>query len=120
MSLRLNRMRQGPNAKRTPGRGSGRISGNPRPQTNRNNGPAVRGDARQVMEKYLALAREASSAGDRIAAEGYFQHAEHYHRLMTANGRDLGEREHRAQTQLTSVEDKPYPDPGGNDPDRLE
>ena len=82
-------MRQGRNAKRTHGRGNGRVSGNPRTQTNRNNGPAVRvrGNARQLMEKYLALAQEASSAGDRIAAEGYFQHAEHYYRLMTANRR---------------------------------
>ena len=122
MRLTLNRMRQGRNAKRTHGRGNGRVSGNPRTQTNRNNGPAVkvRGNARQVMEKYLALAQEASSAGDRIAAEGYFQHAEHYYRLMTANGRDLGEREHRTQPQPTSFEDKPHPDLGGNDPARLE
>ncbi len=120
MSLRLNRTRQGPNTKRTHGGGNGRNSGNPRTQTNRNNGPVVRGNARQVMEKYLALAREATSAGDRITAEGYFQHAEHYYRLMSADDRDPGEREHRTQPQPTSVEDKPYPDPGGNDPARLE
>jgi hypothetical protein len=48
------------------------------------------------MERYLALAREASTAGDRIAAEGYFQHAEHYYRVMAENGRDLDEPEHRA------------------------
>ena len=119
MSLRLNRTRQGPNAKRTQGHGNGRIGG-PRTQTNKNNGSAVRGNARQIMERYLALAREASSAGDRITAEGYFQHAEHYYRLMTANGRDLAEPEHRAQPQPTNVEDKPYPNPGGTDPARLE
>ncbi len=115
-------MRQGRNANRTHGGGNGRVSGNPRSQTNRNNGPAarVRGNARQVMEKYLALAQEASSAGDRIAAEGYFQHAEHYYRLMTADGRDLDERERRAQPQPTSFENEPHPDPGGNDPARLE
>ncbi len=47
------------------------------------NGPEVkvRGTAQQVQEKYLALARDAFSSGDRIAAEGYFQFAEHYHRI---------------------------------------
>jgi hypothetical protein len=38
-----------------------------------------------VLEKYLALARDASAAGDRIAAENYFQHAEHYYRILNAN-----------------------------------
>ncbi|MBT3238487.1 MAG: DUF4167 domain-containing protein [Rhodospirillaceae bacterium] len=42
----------------------------------------VRGSAQQVLDKYLAMARDAQSAGDRIAAEGYFQHAEHYYRVL--------------------------------------
>jgi hypothetical protein len=46
----------------------------------------VRGSVTQVLEKYLALARDASSAGDVIAAENYFQHAEHYFRILNANG----------------------------------
>jgi hypothetical protein len=46
----------------------------------------VRGNAYQVMEKYLALARDASAAGDRIAMENYLQHAEHYYRMLNANG----------------------------------
>ena len=114
MRLSLNRTRQGPNAKRTQGRDNGRIGGNPRPQTNRDNRPAARdrGNSRQVMDKYLALAREASSAGDRIAAEGYFQHAEHYFRQMTANGSDPDERENRAQPKPTSFEGQPHPDLG--------
>ena len=109
-------MRQGPSAKRTPGRGSGRIHGNPRPETNRNNGPAVRGNARQVMEKYLALARDATTAGDRITAEGYFQHADHYYRVMTADDRDPGERENRTPPQPASFKGQPHPDLGDNDP----
>ncbi len=113
MSVSLNRTRQSPHAKRTQGRGNGRIGG-PRTQTNKNNGSAVRGNARQVMERYLALAREASSAGDRIAAEGYFQHAEHYFRQMTAAGRDTGERENHTQPKPAFVEDQPQPDLGGN------
>ncbi|MFQ5564323.1 MAG: DUF4167 domain-containing protein [Parvularculaceae bacterium] len=50
------------------------------------NGPEVRirGTANQIYDKYLALARDASSAGDRIKAENYLQHAEHYFRLIRA------------------------------------
>jgi hypothetical protein len=57
-------------------------------QTFDSNGPSVkiRGNAYQVFERYIALAREASSAGDRIAAENLYQHAEHYYRIMQANG----------------------------------
>jgi hypothetical protein len=42
----------------------------------------VRGTAQQVLDKYLALADDSVTAGDRIAAEGYFQHAEHYYRIL--------------------------------------
>lgn len=59
-----------------------------RSQTFDSNGPSVkiRGNAYQVFERYLALAREAQSSGDRIAAENFFQHAEHYFRVMNAQG----------------------------------
>ena len=45
----------------------------------------VRGNAHQLLEKYLALARDAQTAGDRIAAENYSQHAEHYFRTINAS-----------------------------------
>lgn len=67
-------------------RGRGR-----RPQNNTNRtfdsaGPEIkiRGSASHVYEKYLQLARDANSAGDRVMAENYLQHAEHYFRLMGA------------------------------------
>ena len=44
----------------------------------------MRGNAQQLMEKYLAMARDASSAGDRVLAENYFQHADHYYRVLNA------------------------------------
>lgn len=48
------------------------------------NGPEVRirGTANQIYDKYLALARDASSSGDRVKAENYYQHAEHYFRVI--------------------------------------
>ncbi len=56
-----------------------------RPNNYDSNGPdgRVRGNARQVYEKYLTLARDAQSSGDRVAAEAYFQHAEHYYRILS-------------------------------------
>src|SRR5215469_16516215 len=50
------------------------------------NGPDVRirGTAQQLFEKYLQLGRDATSSGDRVQAEGFFQHAEHYFRILNA------------------------------------
>src|SRR5438105_527209 len=76
----------------------GRNNGNnPYPNLNRqqlpqrsrtldSNGPNVkiRGAPHQIFERYIALAREASTSGDRIAAENLYQHAEHYFRVMNA------------------------------------
>ena len=83
-------MRQGSNPRRSRGRGQRKPHFNPRQQTFDSNGPdvRVRGNAYQVLEKYLALARDASSAGDRIAAENFLQHAEHYYRLINAYSSD--------------------------------
>ncbi|MBE0530018.1 MAG: DUF4167 domain-containing protein [Rhodospirillales bacterium] len=69
-------------------------------QTFESSGPEVkiRGTAQQVYEKYLSLARDAVSAGDRIAAEGYFQFADHYYRLVSAangNGQPRGDQNNR-------------------------
>ena len=44
----------------------------------------IRGTAQQLFEKYLQLGRDATSSGDRVMAEGYFQHAEHYFRILNA------------------------------------
>ncbi len=50
------------------------------------NGPdvRVRGTSQQLFEKYLQLGRDATSSGDRVMAESYFQHAEHYFRILNA------------------------------------
>jgi len=52
------------------------------------NGPDVkiRGTASQIFDRYCQLARDANAVGDRIAAENYLQHAEHYFRTILANG----------------------------------
>ena len=70
-------------------RGRGRRGG---PQNHQNRafdsaGPdiKIRGSAANIYEKYLQLARDAGSAGDRVAQENFLQHAEHYYRIMMAN-----------------------------------
>ena len=83
-------MRQAQNAKR--GRGRGRRGNNGHNHVpNRNtsyesNGPDVklRGNAQQLHEKYMALAHDAATAGERITAEACTQFADHYFRLHQA------------------------------------
>jgi Domain of unknown function (DUF4167) len=55
-------------------------------QTLDSNGPniKIRGNPPQIFERYVALAREASTSGDRVGAENLYQHAEHYFRVMNA------------------------------------
>ncbi|SDG51124.1 DUF4167 domain-containing protein [Roseospirillum parvum] len=69
-----------------------------RNQTYDSNGPAgkIRGNAHQVMEKYLLLARDALSQGDRVLAENFFQHADHYFRLGHNSGQPTARPERRA------------------------
>src|ERR671926_1547433 len=77
-------MRPGQN-KRMRGRNN-RKGPNPLTRTYESNGPDVkiRGTAQHVAEKYLQLARDAQSSGDSVMAENYYQHAEHYLRIVAA------------------------------------
>src|SRR5512139_4341459 len=66
--------------------GGHRKSQNPLTRVYESNGPDVkiRGTANHVAEKYIQLARDATASGDPVAAENYYQHAEHYFRLIAA------------------------------------
>lgn len=88
------------------GGGGPRHISNVRTQVFDSNGPEgrIRGNAHQVMEKYLTLARDASSQGDRVAAENFYQHAEHYFRLINAYNQNNGQR--RPQNLPTPAEDQ--------------
>ena len=85
-------MRSGSKNRRSRGRGNGGRWGNtPRNHNFESNGPdgKVRGTAQQVVDKYQALAREATTAGDPIKAEGYFQFAEHYLRVLMVQNANM-------------------------------
>lgn len=59
----------------------------------------VRGTPQQIIDKYLVLARDAQVSGDRVTAESYLQHAEHYTRL-------LGEAQRQTQENRQSQENR--------------
>lgn len=98
-------MRPGQQNKRGRGRGSNNgggnfnrnKGGNPLSRTYDSSGPDVkiRGTAQHIAEKYSALARDAQSAGDRVMAENYLQHAEHYNRIIAAAQAQMQDRFHR-------------------------
>jgi hypothetical protein len=67
-------------------RGRNRPKGpNPLTRSYESNGPDVkiRGTAQHIADKYAQLARDALAAGDPVAAENYFQHGEHYFRIIS-------------------------------------
>jgi hypothetical protein len=78
-------MRNGQN-KRMRGRNNRGKGQNPLTRVYESNGPDVkiRGTASHVAEKYVQLARDAQGSGDPVAAENYYQHAEHYFRMIAA------------------------------------
>jgi hypothetical protein len=92
-----------------------------RNQTFDSNGPSVkiRGSANQIFERYVTLAREASIGGDPIAAENFYQHAEHYFRVAGANreGAQQGTAP-RPTTSADVVTDGPEQEPDENGGER--
>ncbi len=131
--MNIKRMR-GRNNRGGGGMGGGGGGGPPRHQSgnvplNRNhvfdsNGPdlRIRGTAQQLFEKYLQLGRDATSSGDRVMAEGYFQHAEHYFRIINAiNQAQQGQNQHQQpnghapQAQPVQHNGPRHPDEGNED-----
>ncbi|WP_338694626.1 DUF4167 domain-containing protein [Bradyrhizobium sp. 26S5] len=102
-------MRNGQNNKRMRNRNNNnnnnnnnnRRGQNPLTRVYESNGPdiKIRGTASHVAEKYVQLARDARSSGDPVAAENYYQHAEHYYRIIAA-----------AQEQFRQNQQPPRPD----------
>jgi hypothetical protein len=110
---RREHMRQGQQNRRGRGRSNstsnssnhnnGRKQQNSLARNYESNGPDVkiRGSATQIAEKYMALARDASSAGDIVQAENYLQHAEHYNRIiMAAQAQHQSQQQAQAQPQI--------------------
>lgn len=81
----------------------------------------VRGTPQQIIDKYQALARDAQVAGDRVAAENYLQHSEHYSRLLgeaqrSQNEQRFNQERDEQQPQMRSEEAPPRPQPPAMQP----
>jgi hypothetical protein len=116
----VNRSRRGGRKPKYSGGGGGSSNNggggfNPN-RTYDSSGPEVkiRGSASHVYEKYLQLARDANSSGDRVTAENYLQHAEHYYRIVAATAAQQAQHQaqqaqNRAPQQLNGEGGQPAP-----------
>ena len=62
----------------------------------------VRGTPQQIIEKYMTFFRDSQLSGDRIAAENFQQHAEHYIRLLSEALREQNEKKEQQELQAAS------------------
>jgi len=120
-------MRPGQQNKRGRGRsgsnnnngGGNRKGQNPLSRSYDSSGPDVkiRGTAQHVAEKYMNLARDAQSSGDRVMAENYLQHAEHYNRIILTAQAQMQERFQRddSASQARDSQDQDDSDRDGDD-----
>jgi hypothetical protein len=78
-----------------------RKGSNPLTRSYDSSGPDVkiRGTAQHIAEKYAQLARDSQSSGDRVMAENYLQHAEHYNRIIASAQAQMQERFQREERQ---------------------
>ena len=72
----------------------------------------VRGTPQQIIDKYQALARDAQVSGDRVAAESYLQHSEHYSRLLGEAQRQQMETRLQQQDREDGQQQQPRGDDG--------
>lgn len=105
-------MKHNPNVRRGRNRGNGKRYVPLRNQTFESNGPdgKIRGTAQQVYERYLALGRDATSSGDPIAAESFYQHGEHYYRMLHAAEAAEAERAAERMRRFGTAEGQGQPD----------
>ena len=80
------------------GDGQIRITPNAFSNNERRNNFRSTQSAEKLLEKYNALAKEALSSGDRILSENYFQHADHFSRIID------GKNQNRVQISSTPKE----------------
>src|SRR6056300_1901887 len=82
-----------------PNRNNNRSLGNVINRVFDSSGPEgkVRGTPQQIIEKYNQLARDAQLSNDRVAAENFLQHSEHYSRLLSEAQREMDARREEQQ-----------------------
>ncbi len=115
-------MRQAQHKNRS--RSRNRRQPNPANRVYESNGPGVkvRGTAQHIADKYMQLGRDALASGDAVKAEGFFQYAEHYLRIIAAAQEQIQARrqqqmEQREQRMRGNGRDRSadaQAEPGGN------
>lgn len=80
---------------------NGRKNGNPLSRSYDSNGPDVkiRGTAQHIADKYATMARDSHGSGDTVMAENYYQHAEHYYRIIATAQAQIQERQQRDERE---------------------
>ena len=63
----------------------------------------VRGTPQQIIDKYLSLTYDSQLSGDRVAAENFQQHAEHYSRLLIEAQKEIAEKQAEQNSNATVV-----------------
>jgi len=76
----------------------------------------VRGTPQQIIDKHNQRARDAQLSKDRVAAENFQQHAEHYLRMLSQAQREMDERreqQERENRERQAERDRRTPDTSG-------
>lgn len=79
------------------------------------NGPdiKIRGTATHINKKYQSLARDSQLSGNRVRAENYLQHAEHYYRIVLASQAQQQRQQSQNRNQALPNEERSESDAGG-------
>lgn len=115
-------MRSSKSRSRNKNNNRNRQSGNNMNRVFDSSGPQgkVRGTPQQIIEKYSQLARDATLSNDRVAAENFQQHSEHYTRMHAEAQREIDakrevqEREHRERQQVRTEQNQQGQPQGGD------
>lgn len=107
------------NKSRSRNKSSRNRSNNPGNVVNRvfdSSGPEgkVRGTPQQIIDKYQTLARDAQLSGDRVAAENFLQHAEHYVRMLSEAQKEIDARREQQEQQRQNQQNKQQHNQGGD------
>ena len=92
------------NRNRSQSRRNGNSGSNQRGNSFDSSGPEgkVRGTPQQIIEKYMSLFRDSQLSGDRVAAENFQQHAEHYTRILSEALKEQNDRKEQQEAQAAS------------------
>ncbi len=78
----------------------------------------VRGTPQQIIDKYQSLAHDSQLSGDRVSAENFQQHSEHYARMLLEAQKEIAEKtsaQENIAEESVSMKEKPQSDNSKNE-----